>query len=145
MKPFSLQPVFELMKTRADDATRRLAQLIAAEKDAKTKLDMLRQYRDEYATRFRDAAQIGLSQGQWRNYQDFLDRLDKVIGQQSQAVGAQEKHTAVGQRDWQQQRTKLKAFDTLAQQHNSSEMALEFRREQKIQDEFSSRIASKED
>lgn len=145
MKPFSLQPVFELMKTRADDATRRLAQLIAAERDAKTKLDMLRQYRDEYAARFRDAAQIGLSQGQWRNYQDFLNRLDEVIGQQSLAVGAQERHTAAGQSNWQQQRTKLKAFDTLAQQHNSSEMALEFRREQKVQDEFSSRIAGKED
>ncbi len=56
VKPFSLQTVLELMQVRADDATQRLARLIANERDAKNKLDMLQQYRDEYAARFRQAA-----------------------------------------------------------------------------------------
>ena len=139
MKPFSLQSVLDLMQTRTDDATRHLALLIATEKDAKNKFVMLQQYRDEYASRFRQAAQNGIGQREWRNYQEFLNRLDEAIDQQGQTVGLQERHTAAGQVQWQQQRTKLKAFDTLSQRHRASEVALELRQEQKVQDEFASR------
>jgi flagellar FliJ protein len=139
MKPFALQTVLDLMQSRTDDATRRLAQLIAMEKDARNKFDMLQQYRDDYASRFRLAAQNGISQREWSNYQEFLNRLDEAINQQGQTVGLQERHTAAGQVQWQQQRTKLKAFDTLSQRHDASELALEVRREQKTQDEFASR------
>lgn len=143
-KPFALLPVLELMQTRADDATRQLAQLIATEQDAKSKLEMLQQYRDEYATRFRQAAANGLGQREWRNYQEFLDRLDVAIGQQNSAVLTQTRKTAAGQTHWQEQRTKLKAFDTLSERHNASELAREQRRDQKLQDEFATRPKEKE-
>ena len=78
-KPFSLQTVLDLMQIRTDDATRHLAQLIASERDAKAKLEMLQHYRDEYATRFRESAQNGLSQREWQNFQHFLNRLDEAI------------------------------------------------------------------
>jgi flagellar FliJ protein len=45
------------MRSRNDEATQSLARLIAAERDARKKLAMLLQYRDEYAARFRQAAQ----------------------------------------------------------------------------------------
>lgn len=138
-KPFALQTVLDLMQTRADDATQLLARLIASERNAKDKLEMLQKYRDEYATRFRLAAQNGLSPGQWRNYQDFLNRLDEAIDSQAQAVAVQAQRTASGQTHWQQQRTKLKAFDTLSERHFASENAREQKRDQKTQDEFASR------
>lgn len=138
-KPFALQPILELMQTRADDATRRLATLIAAEQDARSKLQMLQEYRDEYAGRFRAAAQNGLGQREWRNYQEFLDRLDEAVGHQRDAVRRQEQQTAAGQSDWQQQRKKLKAFETLSHRHNVSEMARDQKRDQKVQDEFAAR------
>jgi flagellar FliJ protein len=139
VKPFSLQTVLELMQVRADDATHHLARLIATERDAKSKLEMLQQYRDEYANRFRQAAQNGLSQREWHNYQEFLNRLDEAIDAQRQTVALQVQHTATGQKQWQQQRTKLKAFDTLSKRHFSSENAKELKREQKTQDEFAAR------
>ena len=145
MKPFALQTVLDLMQTRTDDATRRLAQLITMENDARSKFTMLQQYRDEYASRFRLAAQNGIGQREWHNYQEFLNRLDEAIDQQGQAVGVQERHTAAGQVKWQEQRTKLKAFDTLSQRHQAGEVALELRREQKVQDEFASRYHDNED
>lgn len=138
-KPFSLQTVLELMQVRADDATRQLAQLIANERDAKSKLDMLMQYRDEYATRFRHAAQNGITQREWHNYQEFLNRLDEAIEAQRQAVTQQAKNTAAGQALWQQQRKKLKAIDTLSERHYASENVQEQKREQKMQDEFAAR------
>jgi len=138
-KPFALQTIHELMQTRADDATQLLARLIASERSAKDKLEMLRNYRDDYAAKFRQAAQNGLSPGEWRNYQEFLNRLDEAIDAQSQAVALQVQRTASGQAHWQQQRMKLKAFDTLSERHYASENAQELKREQKNQDEFAAR------
>ena len=139
-KPFSLQTVLELMQTRADEATQQLARLIANERDARNKLAMLQQYRDEYATRFRQAAQNGLSPREWHNYQEFLNRLDEAIAAQSQTVTQQARNTANGQVHWQQQRKKLKAFDTLSERHQTRENAREQRQDQKVQDEFALRF-----
>ena len=138
-RPFSLQAVLELMQSRSDAATQRLAQLIAAENDARNKLTLLQQYREEYAERFRLAAQAGLGQPEWRNYQGFLDRLDDAIAQQDEVVRRQESSTASGQAAWQQQRTWLKTFDTLSQRHHANEAKVELRQEQKMQDEFAAR------
>ncbi len=138
-KPFSLQTVLDLMQIRTDDATRHLAQLIASEQDAKAKLEMLQHYRDEYATRFRESAQNGLSQREWQNFQQFLNRLDEAIDMQRKTVATQTRHTAAGQVAWQQQKKKLMAFDTLSDRHFARESAREMKREQKIQDEFAAR------
>ena len=138
-RPFPLQTVLELMQTRADEATQQLARLIASERDAKSKLDLLQQYRDEYATRFREAAQNGMTRIQWQNYQEFLNRLDEAISQQHQNVAQQERNTATGQMNWQQQRKNLKAIDTLSDRHFPRENTREVKREQKAQDEFAAR------
>ncbi len=138
-KPFSLQAVLDLMQSRSDEATQRLARLIATERDAQSKLGMLEQYRDDYSERFRKAVQGGLRQPEWRNYQEFLKRLDEAIDQQFQAVRQQQSQTASGQADWQQQRTRLQAFDALFERHRSSEAKLEGRQEQKAQDELAAR------
>ena len=138
-KPFPLQTVLELMQERTDEATRNLARLIANEKDAKAKLDLLLGYRDEYAERFREAAQNGLTQREWQNFQHFLGRLDEAILQQREIVAQRARNTADGQVEWQAQRKKLKAFDTLSERHFASELARETKREQKLQDEFAAR------
>ena len=145
VKPFSLQTVLELMQVRADEATQRLARLIANERDAKNKLEMLLQYRDEYAARFKQSAQKGLTQREWHNFQEFLNRLDEAIEAQRQAVDQQTQNTAVGQKHWQQERKKLKAIDTLSERHFANEETLELRREQKTQDEFASRLKNTKD
>ncbi len=145
VKPFSLQTVLELMQVRADEATQRLARLIANERDAKNKLEMLQQYRNEYATRFQEAGKNGLTPLQWKNYQEFLNHLDAAIEAQQKAVKLQMLNTAAGQSQWQQQQRKLKAFDTLSDRHFANEEALENRREQKIQDEYASRFKEDKD
>ena len=139
-KPFPLQTVLELMQSRADEATVRLGQLIASERNAKNKLEMLQQYRDEYAERFRQSAQNGLSQREWQNFQEFLNRLDDAIEAQHKAVAVQKENTAAGQKNWQLQRKKLQAFDTLSDRHHAGESLREMKREQKSQDEIASRI-----
>jgi flagellar FliJ protein len=138
-RPFPLQSVLDLMRSRNDAATQRLAALIAAERDARKTLAMLLQYRDEYTARFRQAVQDGLGQPEWRNYQEFLDRLDEAVRQQEQAASLKAAHTAAGQAEWQSQRSRLNAFDTLSERHRAGEARRELRHEQKLQDEFAAR------
>ena len=138
-KPFSLQAVLDLMQNRADEATQKLARLIAAEQDAKDKLDLLSQYREEYARRFQTTAQQGMSPLQWKNFQDFLNRLDDAISQQRLVVAHSSNNTAAGQSHWQEQHIRLKAIDTLSDRHRAVELSLELRREQKLTDEIAAR------
>lgn len=138
-KAFSLQPLLELMQTRSDEATRRLGQLIAAENDARSRLEMLEQYRGEYAGRLQQAITTGLTPSVLRNYQDFLARIDEAIEQQRATVQQSVSNTAAGKQHWQEQNKRLKAIDTLSIRHDTRERLVEGRREQKVLDEFTTR------
>jgi flagellar FliJ protein len=138
-QPFSLQPLLEIMQSRTDEATRRLGQLIAAEQSQKSRLQMLEQYRAEYAQQMSEATTRGVTRQVLHNYQDFLCRIDGAIEQQRIAVQNSENGTKAGQENWQEQNKRLKAIDTLSQRHDARERYREGRQEQKLQDEFSSR------
>jgi flagellar FliJ protein len=136
---FSLQPLLELMQTRADEATRKLGQLISAEQSQRSRLQMLEQYREEYAQRMREATAEGITRLILRNYQDFLSRIDEAIEHQRNAVETSERSTKAGQDVWKTQNKQLKAIDTLSQRHDVRERYRENKQEQKLQDEFSTR------
>jgi flagellar protein FliJ len=138
-QPFTLQPLLDLMQTRTDEATRQLGQLIAAEQNQRSRLQMLEQYREEYAQRLREATQQGVTRMILRNYQDFLARIDDAVNQQKVAVENSERSTKAGKENWQAQNKQLKAIDTLSQRHDARERYRENKQDQKLQDEFSTR------
>lgn len=142
-KSFNLQPLLEIMQNRTDEASRRLGQLIAAEQDARNRLQLLEQYRDEYTQKLRDAIATGVTPLVLRNYQDFLGRIDEAVEQQRHAVAQSEKSTAAGQSHWREQNKRLKAIDTLSQRHEARERHRESRLDQKQQDEYSTRKFSR--
>lgn len=138
-QPFSLQPLLDLMQTRTDEATRTLGKLIAAEQSQRSRLQMLEQYREEYAQRLRDTIAQGVTRLVMLNYQDFLARIDEAIAQQKLAVQNSELSTKAGQEHWKAQNKQLKAIDTLSQRHDARERHRENKLEQKIQDEYTTR------
>lgn len=138
-QPFSLQPLLELMQTRTDEATRTLGKLIAAEQSQRSRLQMLEQYREEYAQRLRESIAQGITRLVMLNYQDFLARIDEAIAQQRLAVENSERSTKAGQEEWKAQNKQLKAIDTLSQRHDARERQRENKIEQKLQDEFTTR------
>lgn len=138
-KPFQLQPLLDLSNLRLDEATRQLGKLIAGEQEASQRLELLVQYRTEYHARFLDAARLGLGPEAWRNYQLFLGRLDQAIEQARGMLASSKQRTAAGQKNWLDQRGKVKAFDTLAQRHQARALHADNRNEQKQADEHSAR------
>jgi flagellar FliJ protein len=138
-KPFSLQVLRDLMHTRVDEAVRKLGECIAAEQSARSRLELLGQYRQEYVDRFRNAQAGGMTPLAWQNYQDFLDKIDTAISEQNQRVDEATRATADSRNAWQAQNTRLKALDTLAARQRQNEARLELRQEQKNLDEFALR------
>ncbi|MDR0673440.1 MAG: flagellar export protein FliJ [Zoogloeaceae bacterium] len=136
MAEFTLQPLLDLLNERADEAARQLGRLIAAEQDARARLALLCQYREEYAHRFCEAQTAGLTLSSWRNYQEFLGKIDEAIRQQDALVENSAQNTAAGQEHWRKQHIRMKAIDTLSIRHRSAEEKKALRQEQKQTDEF---------
>lgn len=138
-RAFSLQPLLELMQTRRDEASRRLGQLLALERNEQARLSMLEQYRAEYAGKLNAACADGVTLEQLRNHQAFLARIDDAIAQQTQALTQSRQRTDQGRQHWQNQDRKLKAIDTLSTRHQANERLRENKQEQKLLDEYSLR------
>jgi flagellar FliJ protein len=131
--------LLDLSQLRLDEAARALGELIASQQEAKQRLELLQQYRDEYHQRFLDAAQTGIGRDAWHNYRGFLDRLDAAVAQAKEMVIASEQRTAAGQAEWLDKRGRVKAFDTLAERHRSRVVHAEMKQEQKAGDEHAAR------
>ena len=139
-KSFPLQSILDLSQMKLEESTRRLGTLITDQQQAAERVALLTQYRDEYHTRFMEAAREGLSREQWHNYQSFIERLDDALVQAREMVSRSQQLTEAGQQDWLSKRGRVKAFDTLAQRHQTREHYEEIRQDQKNLDEHASRL-----
>jgi flagellar FliJ protein len=136
---FPLQTLLDLSLLRLDEASRQLGLLIAGEQEATKRVAMLIEYRDEYRTRFLDAARQGIGKDQWRNYQAFLEKLETAIDQAAKMVEASRIQTVAGQRAWIDKRGQVKTYDTLSERHDARLRYADQKKEQKVQDEHAAR------
>ena len=76
---------------------------------------------------------------EWANYQSFLAKLDEAIEHQSRTCQLAQNRTVAGQKSFVEQRNRHKAFDTLAQRHETEEVRRATRQEQKSADEHAAK------
>ena len=141
----ALETLLELAQTRTDDAAKRLGALYAQGVHMETKLALLLQYRDEYRTRFQMVMRQGLTASDWRNYQDFLDKLDAAIDQQQDALASAQRHLAAGKLAWQSAKRTFNSYDTLAQRQMRAELLRSAKRDQRETDELANNSAARKD
>lgn len=137
---FPLQSILDLSQMKLEEATRRLGELIADQRLAVERVETLVRYRDEYHARFLAAAREGLGPNQWRNYQAFLERLDAAVTQAQQMAAQSAERAAAGKQEWIEKKSRVKAFDTLAQRHDARMTYAAGRQAQKDLDEHASRL-----
>jgi flagellar FliJ protein len=94
------------------------------------------EYRREYTDNLARMASAGMSSVDWRNYRDFIDKIDAAIAQQRATVAVSRHEVQVGRQHWHSEQRKLKSFDTLSVRHHTAEIRRESVQEQKEQDEF---------
>jgi flagellar FliJ protein len=138
-KPFPLQILLDLAQERSDDAAVRLGIVNGHDRDMQARLQLLLEYRGEYAARLDRVARTGMHSVGWRNFREFIDKIDAAIEQQRELVATARREVETGQRHWHSQQRQLKSFDALSQRHYSTERQIDARQEQKEQDDFALR------
>jgi flagellar protein FliJ len=135
---FSLQTLLELAQSRTTSAARQLGQLCSREHSEDEKLKMLIEYRLDYQASFQQAMRDGVSPAGWRNYQEFMNKLDFAVKQQTEVVAHWQRQAQVSRAEWEAEQRRLKSYDTLHERHQRSESRRANRAEQKEQDEYPS-------
>ena len=85
-RAFPLQILMDQASSRNEATAARLAEAGARLAEAEKQLDQLLGYRTDYQARFRSAVAAGTDSAGWRNFHEFMDRLDAAIAQQREAV-----------------------------------------------------------
>jgi flagellar FliJ protein len=136
---FRLKVVQELAQKASDSAATRLGLLNAEVAKADQKLQMLIDYREEYRQRFRNTLNTDVHTPGWKNFQQFLVKLEEAIEQQRATCAMAREVVLGGQREWQAKQIKVKAFDSLEQRHRMQIEARMKKIDQHVTDEFASR------
>ncbi|GAA4348571.1 flagellar export protein FliJ [Variovorax defluvii] len=134
-----LDTLQELARNRKEEAARRLGALQTAQIGADQKLDLLLQYRQDYAQQLQALMADGLPASQWRNFNSFLSTLDGAIEQQRAIARQAAQRLDRGRGDWQFQARRLNSFDTLAERIRRQEALIQAKREQRESDERATR------
>jgi flagellar FliJ protein len=137
--PSALETLIELATKDTDEAAKRLGRAIRAAESEQQKLQLLQQYRDEYAARLQANAMSGLSISGYRNFQFFLDKLEEAIKGQRKVIADVERRVSSERAAWQISERKRMSYGTLANRAMGAELQQQARREQKQTDEFASR------
>ncbi len=135
-KPFPLQTLLDLAQEGSNAAAVQLGVVNGHDRDMQQRLQLLLEYRSEYTARLARVAQTGMHSVGWRNFREFIDKIDAAIEQQRELVAAARREVETGRVHWHTQQRRLKSFDTLSQRHRSAERKSEARQEQKEQDDF---------
>jgi len=100
------------------------------------RLGQLREYKLEYQHRLVESGRQGMTAPQIISFQNFLNQLELAIEQQRAIVDKLSQTLQQQQALWQQKYLRLKAMETVVNQHLTQEAAVAAKAEQKLIDEL---------
>lgn len=138
-----LAPVIDMAERAERDAAGQFGHGQTQLSQAEAKLGELRQYFSDYQQQWMNQGSQGVS-GQWLvNYQRFLSQLESAIAQQQRSVDWHRNNLDKLREQWQQRRARLDGLRKLVDRYIQEARTAADKREQKLLDEFSQRLASR--
>lgn len=126
---------------QAEKARTQAAQLLAEERNNKEKiaqqLQMLQQYRHEYAMQLQQQMRIGIQSTMLTTYRAFLASLDRAIQQAQNALAQNEERVAKTKEKWLEKQRRWQSFDLLKERQDVTARDQQERAEQRHNDELS--------
>lgn len=125
-----LEPVKTIAQTKDTAAAIKVADSIQQREASLDQLEKLKGYRDDYVMQFKSKGQDGIAASRLQDYQAFVQKLDRAIDEQIQAVEG--KHTQVEEDQQALQKTnqRKKAVEKLIDKSVKQETVQQQRREQ---------------
>lgn len=139
-KRASFNTLIDLTRERVDKAGSTLGKLIVERRGAEQQLNMLKEYRQDYAGRLADAGQNGITAANYHNFTRFLATLDEAILQQTRVMTHLDRSIDAGKENWRTVQRRLHSYETLQTRQKQQQTAIETRREQLMTDELSAAI-----
>jgi flagellar protein FliJ len=139
-----LGPVIEMAERAEREAALQLGHSQGLLRQAEVQLGNLERYRGDYQQQWITEGQRGVS-GQWlMNYQRFLSQLETAIGQQRTSVDWHRANMDKVRVVWQQRYARLEGLRKLVKRYQDEARLAEDKREQKLLDELSQRLAARD-
>lgn len=135
----TLATLLELANQACDEAAKRLGVVLRTSEEANQKLDLLLQYRNDYALRCQSNLANGISTTHFHNFQVFMQKLDHAIAGQQKVVSDAKERTEQARAAWLSSEQKKMSFTTLADRANKEIAHRELWRDQKQNDEHAAR------
>lgn len=136
----SFDTLISLTQNRVDEAGGRLGKLMSERNNAQQQLEMLKEYRKDYADRLNQAGQTGITASNYHNFTRFLATLDEAILQQTKVMTHMDHNISVSKEHWCSEQRRLHSYETLKTRRVQQHIADENRREQLVTDELSAAI-----
>ena len=137
--PSALNTLIELANKETDEAAKKLGIALRAGEEAEQKLELLTQYRDDYAARCQSTLSAGISTTQLNNFQVFMQKLEHAIAGQQKVVADARLRVAQARAAWQACEQKKMSFVTLADRASKESTRRELWLDQKQNDEHAAR------
>ena len=137
--PSALHTLIDLASKETDEAAKKLGLALRISEEAEQKLQLLLQYRDDYATRSQTSQAGGISTTQFNNFQMFMLKLEHAISGQKKVAEDAKDRTLQARATWLVCEQKKKAFVTLAERAGKEAARREIWRDQKQNDEHAAR------
>jgi len=139
--PSALNTLIDLANKASDEAAKLLGAALHAGEEADQKLDLLMQYRDDYAARCQSSLTTGISTTHFNNFQVFMQKLDHAIAGQQKVVADAKQRIERARAAWQACEQKKMSFVTLAERAGKEAAHRELWLDQKQNDEHAARRA----
>lgn len=137
--PSTLHTLIELAGKETDEAAKHLGITLRASEEAEQKLQLLLQYRDDYANRCQANLADGISTTHFNNFQVFMQKLEHAIAGQQQVVSNVKARTAKARAAWVVCEQKKMSYVTLAERASKATTRRELWLDQKQNDEHAAR------
>ncbi len=139
-----LKILVDLAEHKSQETARNLNLLINRGEQGEVKLQLLRNYLQEYRVRLDEAVREGLDGERLRNYLSFIARLERAIADQAAEVARAQARVDQEKQLWREHERERRTFETLLERRRVEGQRLEARQQQKQLDELATRAATRQ-
>lgn len=135
-----LKMLEEIAAREVELATEALAKAMKVVDEAQGKYDMLLEYRKGYQENLAANLAKGMTAEAYQNFQNFFKKLDHAIAGQKDVVLIAQQQLNVHRTLWQESQRKKLSYDVLISRSDKRIAKVEQKRDQKLMDEFATRM-----
>lgn len=130
----------DIAKKEVDTATEALAEAMKIVDEAQSKYDLLVEYRNDYSRNLQQSLETGIGAQAYQNFQGFFRKLDQAVKGQYEMLLTAQHHVLVQKKRWKESQRKKLSYDVLEQRDSDKQQKAALKKEQRLMDEFASRV-----